>query len=65
LVAPAAFAALAASSLGAEVLGAGLPGGVPVLVAAAVGFGVAVRTRVALTALAGLPAFWLASALLS
>jgi hypothetical protein len=38
---------------------------VPVLVAAAVGFGVAVRTRVALTALAGLPAFWLASALLS
>jgi branched-subunit amino acid transport protein len=65
LVAPAAFGALAATSLLSEVLGAGLRGGVPVVVAAAVGFAVAARTGVALTALAGLPVFWLASALLS
>jgi branched-subunit amino acid transport protein len=67
LVAPAAFAALCASSLAGLALTAGFGIGALPLVAAlaAAGYAVARTGKPYLAVLAGVPAFWLATALLA
>ena len=70
LVAPAAFAALAVSSLAALALagfqGGGVGGVLPLTVAVAVaGYAVARTSKPYLAVLTGMPTFWLVSALVS
>jgi branched-subunit amino acid transport protein len=70
LVAPAAFSALAVSSLAALALAGlqagGIPGSMPLVATLAVaGFAVARTGKPYLAVLAGMPTFWLTTALIS